>query len=82
MLVIISFRSQFSAPWTSEPHVTSVALSRLEAHTCADLATQIAGAMLLSVGLANEIAVRADGVPLFVEEITKAALELSPPKVA
>ena len=67
--------------WTGR--ATSLALSRLEAHTCADLADRHpAWPMLLSVGLANEIAVRADGVPLFVEEITKAALELSPPKVA
>ena len=74
-LVIISFRSQFSPSWTSEPHVTSIALSRLETHASAHLARQIRGAMLLSTGLANEIAVRADGVPLFVEEMTKAVLE-------
>ena len=74
-LVIISFRPQFAPPWTGEPHVTLVSLSRLEARTCADLTRQIAAAAVLPPGAVDEIVTRADGVPLFVEEITKAALE-------
>ena len=74
-LVIISFRPQFSPPWTGEPHVTLVSLSRLEARTCVDLTTHVAGAAVLTPGVVAEIVMRADGVPLFVEEITKAVLE-------
>jgi class 3 adenylate cyclase/predicted ATPase len=74
-LVIISFRSQFAPPWTGEPHVTLVSISRLEARTCADLTRQIATAAVLPPGAVDEIVMRADGVPLFVEEITKAVLE-------
>ena len=74
-LVIISFRLQFAPPWTGEPHVTLVSLSRLEARTCADLTRQIAAAAVLPPGAVDEIVMRADGVPLFVEEITKAVLE-------
>jgi class 3 adenylate cyclase/tetratricopeptide (TPR) repeat protein len=74
-LVVISFRPQFSPPWTGEPHVSLLALSRLETHACLHLARQIAGAAVLPAGVADEIAARADGVPLFVEEVTKAVLE-------
>jgi class 3 adenylate cyclase len=74
-LVIISFRPQFAPPWTGEPHVTLVSLSRLEARTCADLTRQIAAAAVLPPDAVDEIVMRADGVPLFVEEITKAVLE-------
>jgi class 3 adenylate cyclase len=74
-LVIISFRPQFAPPWTGEPQVTLVSLSRLEARTCAHLTTHVAGAAVLTPGVVAEIVMRADGVPLFVEEITKAVLE-------
>lgn len=74
-LVIISFRPQFSPPWIGEPHVTLMSLSRLEAGTCADLTRRIAAAAVLPPSAVDEIVMRADGVPLFVEEITKAVLE-------
>src|SRR5258706_9973583 len=74
-LVVISFRPQFAAPWTLEPHVTFIALNRLEAQACAQVARQIAGPLSLPADIVDEIATRADGVPLFVEEITKTVLE-------
>jgi predicted ATPase len=73
-LVVISFRPEFSSPWTGEPHVTFIALNRLEAQACAHLARQIVGSALSSEIL-NEITARADGVPLYVEEMTKTVLE-------
>jgi class 3 adenylate cyclase len=73
--VIISFRSQFSPPWTGEPHVTLLALSGLETHNCARLARQIAGAAAVPPDIFDAIVAQADGVPLFVEEMTKAVLE-------
>jgi class 3 adenylate cyclase/predicted ATPase len=74
-LVVISFRPEFSFPWTGEPHVTFIALKRLEAQACAHLARQIAGSAALPSEILNEIAARADGVPLFIEEMTKTVLE-------
>jgi class 3 adenylate cyclase/predicted ATPase len=74
-LVVISFRPQFSAQWTLEPHVTLIALNRLEAQACAQVARQTAGSVSLPADIVDEIAARADGVPLFVEEMTKTVLE-------
>jgi class 3 adenylate cyclase/predicted ATPase len=74
-LVVISFRPEFSSPWIGEPHVTFIALNRLEAQACAHLARQIVGSAALPSEILNEIAARADGVPLFIEEMTKTVLE-------
>ena len=75
VLVVISFRPEFKPVWTAEKHVTLLGLSRLEARTCAHLAMQTAGAAVLSADIVDEIVARADGVPLFVEEMTKTVLE-------
>jgi class 3 adenylate cyclase/predicted ATPase len=77
ILVVISFRSEFSPAWTGERYVTLLGLKRLEPRTCADLAAQIGGAGVLPTEIVDEIVVRADGVPLFIEEITKSVLEAS-----
>ena len=76
-LVIISFRPDFTPVWTGEKHVTLLALNRLDARTCARLATQVGGAAALPAEVIDEIVVRTDGLPLFVEEVTKTVLEAS-----
>jgi class 3 adenylate cyclase/predicted ATPase len=76
VLACISFRPEFTPAWTGEKHVTLLALNRLEAPTCAHLAIQTAGAAVLSSNIVDEIVMRADGVPLFVEEMTKTVLEV------
>jgi class 3 adenylate cyclase/predicted ATPase len=73
--VIISFRPQFSPPWTGEPHVTLLALGGLETRSCTRLARQVAGAAAVPAYIFDAIVARADGVPLFVEEMTKAVVE-------
>ena len=75
VLIITSFRSKFTPAWTGDRHVTLLALNRLDARTCARLATQVAGAAPLPADVIDEIVVRTDGVPLFVEEMTKTVLE-------
>jgi predicted ATPase len=74
-LVVISFRPQFSPPWSPEPHVTFIALNRLETQAFAHLTRQIAGSAALPADIVDEIGLRADGVPLFVEEMTKTMVE-------
>jgi len=75
VLIIISFRSKFTPAWTGDRHVTLLALNRLDPRICARLATQVAGAAPLPADVIDEIVVRTDGVPLFVEEMTKTVLE-------
>ena len=55
--------------------MTFIALNRLETQECAHLTRQIAGSAALPADIVDEIAMRADGVPLFVEEMTKSVLE-------
>jgi len=75
VLLIITFRPEFQPPWISEPHVTMLVLNRLDRRDRAALATQIAGGKALPDDVISQIVERTDGVPLFVEELTKSVLE-------
>jgi predicted ATPase len=71
----VTFRPEFQPPWTGQPQVTMLALNRLDRRVRISLATQIAGGKALPDAVINQIADRTDGVPLFVEELTKSVLE-------
>ena len=71
----ITFRPEFEPPWTGQPHVTALTLDRLGRREAAVLVRRITGDAALPDGLVAEIVERTDGVPLFVEELTKAVLE-------
>ena len=75
VLLIVTFRSEFRPPWTGEPHVTTLALNRLDRRERAALVSQIAGGKALQDEVVAQIVDRTDGVPLFVEELTKSVLE-------
>jgi hypothetical protein len=75
VLLVITFRPEFVPPWSGLPQVTALTLSRLDRRTGTAMVQGIAGNAALSSEAAAEIAERADGVPLFVEELTKAVLE-------
>ncbi len=75
VLLILTFRPEFHPPWTGQPQVTMLALNRLDRHDRAVLSEQIAGGKALPDTVIDQIADRADGVPLFVEELTKSVLE-------
>jgi class 3 adenylate cyclase/tetratricopeptide (TPR) repeat protein len=75
VLLIVTFRSDFSAPWNCQANVTTVVLDRLAQQDCRNLVRRVVSAEVLSAELVDEIVARADGVPLFVEEMTKALLE-------
>ena len=75
LLLIATFRPEFSPPWTGQPGVTALTLSRLDREATSAMVANIAGASTLSPDIVQEIAERADGVPLFVEELTQAVAE-------
>jgi DNA-binding winged helix-turn-helix (wHTH) protein/predicted ATPase len=75
VLLIVTFRPEFQPPWTGQPQVSTLALSRLDRRNSATLITQIAGGKTLPDEVVLTIADRTDGVPLFAEELTKSVLE-------
>src|SRR5215472_3007299 len=75
VLVVITFRPEFDHAWGGERHVTALVLDRLGERDGAALVEQIAGEAGLSGEIVDEIVERGDGVPLFLEELTKAVLE-------
>jgi class 3 adenylate cyclase/tetratricopeptide (TPR) repeat protein len=75
VLAIITFRQEFSAPWVGRPHVTLLSLSRLAAHQRAEMIAHVTGGKVLPREIADQISHRTDGVPLFIEELTKAVIE-------
>ncbi len=74
VLLLATFRPEFQPPWAGSPHVAMLNLARLDRHDAAAMVENLAGNALSSAAV-EEIAERADGVPLFVEELTKAVLE-------
>jgi predicted ATPase len=78
ILLVATCRAEFQPPWIGLPQVAFVALARLGRHDGAAMVRQLSRhAAPLSPGLMDEIVARADGVPLFVEELTRAILESS-----
>jgi predicted ATPase len=75
VLLIVTFRPEFKQSWVGQPHVTMLALNRLDDRHVAALVLGLAGNTPLGSEVVQEIAERTDGVPLFVEELTKAVLE-------
>jgi predicted ATPase/class 3 adenylate cyclase len=83
VLVIISFRPEFQAPWVGRAGVISIVLSRLGPRQASRLASQLVVGRALPAGMLERIVAQTDGVPLFIEELTKAVLEgASRPDVA
>ena len=74
-LLAITFRPEFQPPWGGRAHVTSLALNRLGERDGEALVQTLAGNAALAAEIVAEIVERTDGVPLFVEELTKAVLE-------
>jgi predicted ATPase len=75
VLLVITFRPEFHPPWTGQAHVTTLCLSRLGRREGAALAGSVAGNNVLPEDIVEEIIERTDGIPLFVEELTKAVVE-------
>jgi predicted ATPase len=75
-LLIVTFRPEFNGPWVGQSHVMSLTLNRLGEREAATIIAHVVGNKgLLAADLIAEIVERTDGIPLFVEEMTKAVLE-------
>jgi class 3 adenylate cyclase/predicted ATPase len=81
VLLIVTFRPEFQPPWTGQPQVSVLTLNRLDRRDRTALVAQIAGGKALPEEVVAQIADRTDGVPLFVEELTKSVLESGVPLV-
>jgi class 3 adenylate cyclase len=75
VFVIVTFRPEFTPPWVGQPHVTSLTLNRLGEREVTGIIEGLVGNRQLPADVAAEILERTDGIPLFVEELTKAVLE-------
>ena len=74
-LLIVTFRPEFNAPWLGQSRVTSLTLTRLGEVEAAAIIARLAGNRALPADVMAEIVERTDGIPLFVEEMTKSVLE-------
>jgi predicted ATPase len=75
VLMVISFRPEFEPPWIEQAHVTALALNRLAPGDVDVMIDHIVGNNPLPAAVRQDIIERTDGIPLFVEEMTKAMLE-------
>jgi class 3 adenylate cyclase len=75
VLLIVTFRPEFEPPWIGQPHVTMLTINRLPAREVGAMIDRVIGDKLIPVHIRQDIIERADGIPLFVEEMTKAVVE-------
>jgi predicted ATPase len=81
VLLMVTFRPEFQPVWAGQPQVTMLALNRLDRRDRSALVVQIAGGKALPDEVVDQIVDRTDGVPLFIEELTKSVLESGVPLV-
>jgi class 3 adenylate cyclase/predicted ATPase len=75
ILALLTFRPDFSPPWTGRSHLTQVTLPRLPRRQAAEMTSQVAYRKALPPEVVEQVVAKTDGVPLFVEELTKMVLE-------
>ncbi len=75
VLLVITCRPEFAVPWTARGHVTLHSLNRLGRRQGADMVARVSGGKAMPDEVLDQIIAKTDGVPLFVEELTKTVLE-------
>jgi len=75
VLMILTFRPEFAPPWVGRPHVTLLSLNRLPPRHRAEMIAHVTRGKTLPTEIADQIIDRTDGVPLFIEELTKSVIE-------
>jgi len=75
VLLLVTFRPEFDAPWVGRPYVTTLTINRLAEHEASAMIDRVVGDSELSASIRQDIIERTDGIPLFVEEMTKAVVE-------
>ena len=76
VLLLTTFRPEFAAPWAGAGHATRLVLNRLDQAEARAIVGEVAGGHALPQELVETVVERSDGVPLFVEELTRTVLEL------
>jgi predicted ATPase len=76
VLLILTFRPEFHPPWVGRPQVTLISLSRLPRRQRVEMIARLTGGKALPKEIVDQIIDRTDGLPLFIEELTKAVVEL------
>lgn len=75
ILMIVTFRPDFAPPWLGQSHVTLLTLNRMTRRHCMAVAERVAGGKKLPEEIVDQIVAKTDGVPLFIEELTKMVLD-------
>ena len=75
VLLIVTFRPEFDPPWIGRPHVTALTINRLAEREVGAMIDRVVGNKPVPASIRQDIIERTDGIPLFVEEMTKAVLE-------
>ena len=75
-LVLITHRPELAKHWGDRAQATTISCKQLSPEQCAALARRAAGATPIDEALIREIVTRSDGVPLYVEELTKAVVDM------
>ena len=75
MLVLATFRPEFQPPWSGRSHITQLTLTRLSPRQVEAMVKKVTGGKMLPAEVLRQILIKTDGVPLFVEELTKMVLE-------
>lgn len=75
LLMLLSARPSFTAPWGFRPYLTQIKLERLSAETAGRIVDAVAGGKSVPAEVRKQLLAKADGVPLYIEEMTKAVIE-------
>ena len=75
MTLIVTFRPEFDPPWIGRPYVTALTINRLAQRDIEAMIDRVVNNKLVPASIRQDIVERTDGIPLFVEEMTKAVLE-------
>jgi len=75
VLLIVTFRQEFEPPWIGQPYVTALTINRLAQRDIEAMIDRVVGNESIPASVRHDIIARTDGIPLFVEEMTKSVLE-------
>jgi predicted ATPase len=75
VLLLVTFRAEFIPPWRGRPHVSLISLNRLSRRQGIELIGRLCAGRTLPSDVTEQILARSDGIPLYLEELTKAVLE-------
>ena len=75
ILALFTFRPEFLPPWGNRSHLSQMTLSRLGRHQVEAMVERVTGGKALPPEVVQQIVAKTDGVPLFVEELTKTVVE-------